>query len=334
MPTSTPVLLVSVCLAIVSSAGFAQQRQVQPVAAQRRLSERNEYREAALDAARWIRSAVVQSENGAAWPAVPRDLKTISPNLYQGVSGIVLFFLEAHQSTQDESFLKDARRGADYLLKSIDEQTQSGLYDGLARIGFALQETFKATRQAAYGDGAKRCVQLLKKRAKETGQGVEWNSVMDVISGTAGIGLFLLYAGREQHDDVARDLAVAAGKRLIELGRPALGGLKWAMTPQLERTMPNFSHGTAGWIWVLARSTAPFRVDKTRSTGNFRCDFQVPFAVASVNTAGNPDTGQLLDAAAIGDASARQRLLNLHRDRLLRLVAVHLDARVARRVIP
>jgi RNA polymerase sigma-70 factor (ECF subfamily) len=50
--------------------------------------------------------------------------------------------------------------------------------------------------------------------------------------------------------------------------------------------------------------------------------------------ASDPDTGALLDAAAIGDDSARQRLLNLHRDRLLRMVAVHLDARVARRVDP
>jgi len=252
MPRSTTVLLVSVCLAIISSGGFAQERAVQPVAAQRRLTEQNEYRHSALDAARWIRSAVIQSENGITWPAVPGELKTVSPNLYQGVSGIVLFFLEAYQSTQDESFLKDARRGVDYLLKSIDGETQSGLYDGIAGMGFALQETFKATRHAAYGDGATRCVQLLKKRAKETGQGVEWNSVTDVISGTAGIGLFLLYAAREQHDDAARDLAVAAGKRLIELGRPALGGLKWALTSQVERTMPNFSHGTAGCAYFLA----------------------------------------------------------------------------------
>src|SRR4051794_4882131 len=111
MPTSTTVLLVFVSLAIVSSAGFAQKRQVQPVATQRRPTEQNEHRDAALEAARWIRSSVVLSDKGAAWPAVPGDPKTISPNLYQGVSGIVLFFLEAHQSTQDESFLKDARRG-------------------------------------------------------------------------------------------------------------------------------------------------------------------------------------------------------------------------------
>jgi RNA polymerase sigma-70 factor (ECF subfamily) len=53
-----------------------------------------------------------------------------------------------------------------------------------------------------------------------------------------------------------------------------------------------------------------------------------------VKTARDPDTGELLDAAAAGDAAARQRLLNRHRDRLVRMVAVRLDPRVARRVDP
>jgi lantibiotic modifying enzyme len=38
----------------------------------------------------------------------------------------------------------------------------------------------------------------------------------------------------------------------MELGRPAGGGLKWAMTPQFDRLMPNFSHGTAGCAYFLA----------------------------------------------------------------------------------
>src|SRR5437016_12730933 len=47
-----------------------------------------------------------------------------------------------------------------------------------------------------------------------------------------------------------------------------------------------------------------------------------------------PDTEQLLDAAARGDGPARGRLLERHRQRLKRLVAVRLDRRLAARVDP
>jgi RNA polymerase sigma-70 factor (ECF subfamily) len=47
-----------------------------------------------------------------------------------------------------------------------------------------------------------------------------------------------------------------------------------------------------------------------------------------------PDTEQLLDRAAAGDAAARGALLVRHRDRLRRMVAVRLDPRLAARVDP
>jgi lantibiotic modifying enzyme len=215
-------------------------------------AEEQNYRQAALDAGKWIRSTALKTEKGTAWPAAAGDAGTVGTGLYNGVAGIVLYLLEAHNATKDESFLKDARAGADYLLNTLEDEKETGLYVGLSGIGFTLQETFKVTGEARYRDGAKRCVQLLRQRAKKVGKGVEWSDVTDIISGSSGAGLFLLYAARELDDTSARNLAVAAGHRLIELGRPAGGGLKWAMNPRFERLMPNFSHGTAGSAYVLA----------------------------------------------------------------------------------
>lgn len=220
--------------------------------AQVQTGQSSPYRQAAQDAARWIRSTAVQTDHGMAWPADPADIKTVNNGLYSGVAGTVLFFLEAYRSTQDKSFLDDARAGADYLLRSIEKEKQAGLYDGLSGIGFALQETNKITGDDRYRDGAKRCLELLAKSARRTGKGVEWNDCTDIIHGSAGIGLFLLYAAREFNDNPARDLAAQAGERLIELGKPANGGLKWAMTPGFNPLMPNFSHGTAGVAYFQA----------------------------------------------------------------------------------
>lgn len=212
----------------------------------------NVYRQNALDAAKWIQSTAIQKENGAVWPALPGEAKSVGTGLYSGVSGVVLFFLEAHLATKDKSYLKDAQAGADYLLNILEDEKQTGLYVGLAGIGFTLQETYKASGQERYRDGAKRTVQLLRQRAKKSGKGIEWNEVTDIISGSAGVGLYLLYAARELKDDSARELAIQAGYRLIELGRPASGGLKWEMSPRVKQLMPNFSHGTAGNAYFLA----------------------------------------------------------------------------------
>jgi RNA polymerase sigma-70 factor (ECF subfamily) len=48
----------------------------------------------------------------------------------------------------------------------------------------------------------------------------------------------------------------------------------------------------------------------------------------------NPDTEELLERAASGDPQARQLLLARHRQRLQRMVAVHLDRRLAARLDP
>ena len=47
-----------------------------------------------------------------------------------------------------------------------------------------------------------------------------------------------------------------------------------------------------------------------------------------------PDTEQLLEQARQGDGGARQQLLARHRERLRRMVRVHLDRRLAARVDP
>jgi len=48
----------------------------------------------------------------------------------------------------------------------------------------------------------------------------------------------------------------------------------------------------------------------------------------------DPDTEQLVQRASSGDSSAERQLMDRHRDRLKRMVAVHLDPRVKARVDP
>jgi lantibiotic modifying enzyme len=81
---------------------------------------------------------------------------------------------------------------------------------------------------------------------------VEWNESTDIISGTAGIGLYLMHGSTASGEPAARRLAVRAGRRLLEREYRNGDASLWMMSPSFTRNMPNFSHGTAGVAYFLA----------------------------------------------------------------------------------
>jgi hypothetical protein len=126
------------------------------------------YADAAIDAARWIRSTEIRDELGSTWPADPNDAKSVSSDLYAGSAGVVLFFVELAHSTGDASWLDDARRGADRLIATLPASVEGeacGLYTGVAGVGFALEEMRRATGDERYRAGALRCLDLLANAA-------------------------------------------------------------------------------------------------------------------------------------------------------------------------
>jgi hypothetical protein len=221
-----------------------------------RVGGRADWLDTAVRAERWIRKARIAGADGVVWPADPTDAKTVQTNLYTGTAGVVLFLLELHRATGERAYLDEARAGADALIARMPAdgaQADCGLYTGLAGSGFVLTETWRATNDGRYRTAAQRIVDALRARAKTAGRGVEWSESSDIISGGAGISLFLLYAHDALGSSAALELAARAGQRLIELGQPAQGGLKWAISPRVTNLYPNFSHGAAGVGYALAR---------------------------------------------------------------------------------
>jgi len=207
----------------------------------------------AQGAAKWLRAVAEPTTTGLGWAATPGPKAPVITNLYSGSAGVVLFFLELHHVTGLPSDLEPALQGARRLAATLGNDQNPGLYSGLAGTGFTLTEAWKVTKDATFRDAANRAVDRLKEMAKPVGDGVEWSLVSDIISGTSGIGLYLLHAARELNRPDAKELAEAAGRRLIAQQMAAEGGVKWAMQPATPtRLYPNFSHGTAGVAYFLA----------------------------------------------------------------------------------
>jgi lantibiotic modifying enzyme len=216
----------------------------------------------ALSAARWIHANRVETEQGVTWPADSDQPDTLTPSLYSGTTGVILFHLEMYAATGDRRLLNEARAGADQLMNEIPETSDAatGLYTGVGGMAFCFAQAHRVTKETAYRDGALRCLEIIGERARQIGTGVGWpqqlpdgTEVYDIVSGAAGTGLVLLDAASRFEEPRYLQLAAGAGRRLLEVGQKVETGTKWAMSAAFPRLMPNFSHGTAGVAYFLAR---------------------------------------------------------------------------------
>ena len=212
----------------------------------------------ALKAAAWIRRSRIETKNGVKWPADPTRPASVRHDLYNGMPGVILFYLELFHATGDKQWLAEARLGANELasqLPALNAAQNAGLYTGLAGAVFVLEQTHRATGEGRYRDDARTALAMVHGLAKKTTTGAAWtgpSATNDIISGSAGIGLLLLWADRVIGDPPSRALALATGRRLIEVGIPEKGGTKWAVASDVTNRYPNFSHGTAGVAYFLA----------------------------------------------------------------------------------
>ena len=232
------------------------------------------YLDAAKETAQWIRAAGKNTGRGTYWlpdPDHPEKATTVSPvsAIYSGSAGIVLFFLELAKATGNDSYLNDAKSGADYLANTWEESfgrdaglfkgLELGFASGLAGTAFVLGEAWKATQEARYKDAAVAVTDYIAAAAKPAGRGVEWVNAPGVV-GDGGILLYLLYAAHTFRDNSYLLLAAKAGDHTLELSQPdPRGGLRWqGIAPERfgqskDFYWPNFELGTAGVSYVLAR---------------------------------------------------------------------------------
>lgn len=246
-------LTISVTILFILSCDFGKDEKIYD----RTVGNRS-YLNHAIDAADWIISTIVQTKYGNhIWPDDSKIQNEITPGISSGVAGKVLFFLELHNSTNNVKFLEYAEVGANYLLEEVPS-TQAeadsfpnpqSLYGGLSGIGFTLNEVYKSTQNGLHREGAIKSVEWLHRLIKEEDIGAAWNNNDDILSGSAGAGLFLLYASKQMDHTESLAVATRVGDALIAHSISEHNGLTWKRGPNF--ILPNFSHGAAGIGYFL-----------------------------------------------------------------------------------
>lgn len=271
-------VFVSFCFAaICASPRVAAQSTKKAAAASEALSGQDLARDVdrkIAGAAAWLASLAIESEHGLRWPqsseiqSSETQRKTrVARSLYSGSPGVVLFFALFAEFDVDEErrarWRDLAKKGAAQLVHDLEDESwkDAGSYTGLAGTAFVVDELARRWQDRTLASAVDGCIVRLAELAKSSEGGMRWSSVTDIISGSAGTGLFLLHCldrSRKQRSDraveTAERLARGIAKDLASRAIATEHGKMWRMAPGYRRDMPNFSHGTAGVSFFFARA--------------------------------------------------------------------------------
>lgn len=213
----------------------------------------------AVKAAAWLESVARDGKPGLWWPEKEGE-DSDDLHFYSGSAGPCFFFLNLYRLTGRKEYAELARKGAAYLIDKDGAKGSrfrftgsAGLYTGDAGIGHVLLCFHREFGDTDYLDAARAAADTIVTRSGTKGEFCGWGGDTDIISGAAGIGLFLLEMHAATGEKRYVDCAVDAADWLIAQGVPEKGGLKWKPGASLDRFYTGFSHGTAGIAFYLAR---------------------------------------------------------------------------------
>ncbi|MBI2571584.1 MAG: hypothetical protein HYV63_31625 [Candidatus Schekmanbacteria bacterium] len=168
-----------------------------------------------------------------------------SSDFYTGAAGILFFLAKYYLEHPSEELAALIREGAQFVAAAAVDTSAApaGLHVGLAGHG----RMFLALDEAFPGEGWRDQARAIAARLPEG------STDLDVISGAAGEGLFLLELHAVDGDERWLRSAVARADRLLAAAVAEGAGAKWPLAIGSEYYYPGISHGTAGIGYFLAR---------------------------------------------------------------------------------
>jgi type 2 lantibiotic biosynthesis protein LanM len=171
------------------------------------------------------------------------SLAPIGPDLYNGLSGVMLFLAYLGGVTGEARYTALARAALATLRRQLAAEPSSnasiGGFDGLGGIIYALTHV-----GAVWNDpGALTDAEALVERIPAL---LTQDSTFDILSGAAGCigGLLSLYDWTSSERALA--VAVQCGDWLLDHAQPQVRGIGWSDLAMAAPPLAGFSHGAAG----------------------------------------------------------------------------------------
>jgi len=173
-------------------------------------------------------------------------------DLYDGLSGICLFFAYLGAVTRDDRFtstaraaLSSARKQAERSQGQMPAETSIGPYTGISGYVYLLQHLAALWRDPQLLREATEYVEPIR-------AAIPFDETYDVIGGAAGAIRVLLNLAAAAPDSDASHVAEQCGDHLVACAVPAERGCGW-IVDENSPPLAGYAHGGAGIAWALAR---------------------------------------------------------------------------------
>jgi len=237
--------------------------------------------------------AILSADGGATWIApqlLPgashHQLRPLRMDLYNGLSGIALFFAALHHTTGNGretalAALSPLRRFV--AVADVRRMRREGYTVGAATgVGSFI---YAFVRCALFLDEPALLADAAAAARHITPEWIAEDNLFDIMSGTAGAILCLLTLYEKTGDTALLPKAILCGERLLSTQEPAKSGRAWRTLH--AKFMTGFSHGAAGIALALLRLY--------QASGDIRFQQAAHDAIAFENSTFDRDEGNWPD---------------------------------------
>lgn len=194
----------------------------------------------------WIDKAIYGAHNDVTWIGLSMNyhnqwqVSSLDRGLYNGLSGMALFYAYLYQVTNKEEFKQTAIQVGETLrLTRVLPTDFTSAFHGSAAIVYTL-----AHLSALFGD-RKEWTNCMISNMENIAAKVTDDHYYDVLGGAAGIIPAMIAAYHQTGDELALHTAEQYGFHLLEQAVDTGSGWGWAATGQ-RKPLGGFAHGAAG----------------------------------------------------------------------------------------
>ncbi|PKV52595.1 lanthionine synthetase-like protein [Aquimarina sp. MAR_2010_214] len=216
----------------------------------------NEIEKCIHDEVLWIAEELIKAskedENGLFWETLHKEpygdfYNQVNEEIYNGVSGISLFFISLYKYTNNEEYLQIAKKSIAWTVSHIETLPIKyyTFYTGTIGVIYTLIKLYEVSGNPSDLETANALFLSLKNGI------IDKVELDDLLSGNAGnlfvITLLYTYTQDPEQESVIRVLV----ERLIRNARISKYGLKWGYVSGTIDSLIGMSHGTCGIAHVL-----------------------------------------------------------------------------------
>jgi type 2 lantibiotic biosynthesis protein LanM len=209
---------------------------------------------AALAVGDRLESLALRDEKNVSWLGLTLlnqkhwTLASLGVDLYDGLSGVILFLAYLGSVTKDKHYTTLAKTALTTMQRQVDSSkafiTSIGGFNGWGGIIYTLTHLGVLWDEPELLAEAESLVELLPDLIAKDEQ-------LDIIGGAAGCIASLLNLYRYVPSQRILTLAMQCGDRLISRAQTMEQGIGWITAGIGKKPLAGFSHGTAGIAWAL-----------------------------------------------------------------------------------